>query len=44
MSGDLDLLLRGVLLGLAVAAPVGPIGVLCIGAADVTAEEFTRQG
>lgn len=30
MSGHLDLLLRGVLLGLAVAAPVGPIGVLCI--------------
>jgi putative LysE/RhtB family amino acid efflux pump len=30
MSGHLELLLRGVLLGLAVAAPVGPIGVLCI--------------
>jgi putative LysE/RhtB family amino acid efflux pump len=30
MSPDLDLFLRGVLLGLAVAAPVGPIGVLCI--------------
>jgi putative LysE/RhtB family amino acid efflux pump len=30
MSSELDLFLRGVLLGLAVAAPVGPIGVLCI--------------
>jgi len=30
MSGNLDLLLRGILLGLAVAMPVGPIGVLCI--------------
>ncbi|WP_300303758.1 LysE family transporter [Ferrovibrio sp.] len=30
MSGHLELLLRGILLGLAVAAPVGPIGVLCI--------------
>lgn len=30
MSPDLDLLLRGILLGLAVAMPVGPIGVLCI--------------
>ena len=27
---DLDYFLRGVLLGLAIAAPVGPIGVLCI--------------
>lgn len=27
---DIDLFLRGILLGLAVAAPVGPIGVLCI--------------
>lgn len=30
MSGEGELLLRGILLGLAVAAPVGPIGVLCI--------------
>lgn len=30
MSPDPDLLLRGILLGLAVAMPVGPIGVLCI--------------
>ncbi len=30
MSPDLELFLRGILLGLAVAAPVGPIGVLCI--------------
>lgn len=30
VTGEIDLLLRGVLLGLAVAAPVGPIGVLCI--------------
>lgn len=30
MSGNLDLLMRGILLGLAVAMPVGPIGVLCI--------------
>jgi putative LysE/RhtB family amino acid efflux pump len=30
MSADAELLLRGILLGLAVAAPVGPIGVLCI--------------
>lgn len=30
MNGETDLLLRGILLGLAVAAPVGPIGVLCI--------------
>ena len=30
MSGEIELLLRGILLGLAVAAPVGPIGVLCI--------------
>lgn len=30
MSPDIDLLLRGILLGLAVAMPVGPIGVLCI--------------
>lgn len=30
MSGNLDLLFRGILLGLAVAMPVGPIGVLCI--------------
>lgn len=30
MTPDPDLFLRGVLLGLAVAAPVGPIGVLCI--------------
>src|SRR5690348_10302509 len=27
---DIHLLLRGVLLGFAIAAPVGPIGVLCI--------------
>jgi threonine/homoserine/homoserine lactone efflux protein len=27
---DADLLLRGALIGLAIAAPVGPIGVLCI--------------
>lgn len=30
MSLDIDLFLRGILLGLAVAMPVGPIGVLCI--------------
>ncbi|MEK9971673.1 MAG: LysE family transporter [Ferrovibrio sp.] len=30
MAPDSDLFLRGILLGLAVAAPVGPIGVLCI--------------
>ncbi|HLT77453.1 MAG TPA: LysE family transporter, partial [Ferrovibrio sp.] len=30
MSGEIEMLLRGVLLGIAVAAPVGPIGVLCI--------------
>ena len=30
MTGEVDLLLRGILLGLAVAAPVGSIGVLCI--------------
>lgn len=30
VSEQIDLLLRGILLGLAVAAPVGPIGVLCI--------------
>jgi putative LysE/RhtB family amino acid efflux pump len=30
MMPDIDLFLRGILLGLAVAAPVGPIGVLCI--------------
>lgn len=30
MTPDPDLFLRGILLGLAVAAPVGPIGVLCI--------------
>lgn len=30
MDGNPDLLLRGILLGLAVAMPVGPIGVLCI--------------
>lgn len=30
MSPDIELFLRGILLGLAVAAPVGPIGVLCI--------------
>ena len=30
MTGDVELLLRGILLGLAVAAPVGPIGMLCI--------------
>lgn len=30
MSGDGELFLRSILLGLAVAAPVGPIGVLCI--------------
>jgi putative LysE/RhtB family amino acid efflux pump len=30
MTPELDLFLRGILLGLAVAAPVGPIGVLCI--------------
>lgn len=30
MIVDIDLLLRGILLGLAVAMPVGPIGVLCI--------------
>jgi len=27
---DFDLLLKGILLGLSIAAPVGPIGVLCI--------------
>lgn len=27
---DLDLLVRGIIIGLAIAAPVGPIGVLCI--------------
>lgn len=30
MTADIELFLRGILLGLAVAAPVGPIGVLCI--------------
>jgi putative LysE/RhtB family amino acid efflux pump len=30
MSPEFGLFLRGILLGLAVAAPVGPIGVLCI--------------
>lgn len=30
MTAEIELLLRGMLLGLAVAAPVGPIGVLCI--------------
>lgn len=30
MSAEFELFLRGILLGLAVAAPVGPIGVLCI--------------
>jgi putative LysE/RhtB family amino acid efflux pump len=30
MTPEGDLFLRGILLGLAVAAPVGPIGVLCI--------------
>ncbi|WP_341896361.1 LysE family transporter [Ferrovibrio terrae] len=30
MIGDGEFFLRGILLGLAVAAPVGPIGVLCI--------------
>lgn len=30
MIHEIELLLRGILLGLAVAAPVGPIGVLCI--------------
>jgi len=30
MDANVDLLLRGILLGLAVAMPVGPIGVLCI--------------
>jgi putative LysE/RhtB family amino acid efflux pump len=30
VSSEIELLLRGTLLGLAVAAPVGPIGVLCI--------------
>lgn len=30
MSEEGELFLRGILLGLAVAAPVGPIGVLCI--------------
>lgn len=30
MIADSELFLRGILLGLAVAAPVGPIGVLCI--------------
>lgn len=30
MGEQVDLFLRGILLGLAVAAPVGPIGVLCI--------------
>src|SRR5690606_10947701 len=30
VSGEIEMLLRGVLLGIAVAAPVGPIGVLCI--------------
>ena len=28
--GDLSFLPRGLLLGLSIAAPVGPIGVLCI--------------
>jgi len=30
MTSEIELVLRGILLGLAVAAPVGPIGVLCI--------------
>ena len=30
MSDDLPLLLQGLILGLSIAAPVGPIGVLCI--------------
>lgn len=30
MTPEIELFLRGILLGLAVAAPVGPIGVLCI--------------
>jgi len=30
MSGDLGTLARGALLGFSIAAPVGPIGVLCI--------------
>src|SRR5579859_318642 len=29
-SGTMELLVRGLALGLAIAAPVGPIGVLCI--------------
>ena len=27
---DLDVLLRGIVMGFAIAAPVGPIGLLCI--------------
>lgn len=30
LSGDLGFLLRGLVLGFSIAAPVGPIGVLCI--------------
>lgn len=30
MNGTLDMLLRGIALGISIAAPVGPIGVLCI--------------
>lgn len=30
MSDTLDMVLRGITLGLSIAAPVGPIGVLCI--------------
>lgn len=30
MNAGLDILMRGFLIGLAIAAPVGPIGILCI--------------
>ena len=30
MSGDVTMMMKGALLGFSVAAPVGPIGVLCI--------------
>src|SRR5688572_10356987 len=30
MTGNIDILLRGFIIGMSIAAPVGPIGVLCI--------------
>ena len=30
MDSQLDLFIRGLILGFAIAAPVGPIGLLCI--------------